>query len=227
MAELITPDWPAPPEVRAFVTTRSFGDMRKGGDGRARLRALVPAAPCWLRQVHGRVVTCPESATDSTPEPEADAAVTRNRGAACAVLVADCMPVLLASRAGDVVGVAHAGWRGLAAGVIEAVLEAMQVNPERVIAWLGPAIGPGAYEVGTEVRDAMLAGDPAAQVAFLPSRPAHWRLDLYAIARRRLEARGVTQVSGGGFCTHRDATRFFSWRRERTAARMAAVIWLT
>ena len=227
MAELIAPDWPAPPRVRAFVTTRSFGDMRKGGEGRARLRSLVPAAPCWLRQVHGRVVACRDSANDSDLEPEADAAVTRNRGAVCAVLVADCMPVLLASRAGDVVGVAHAGWRGLAAGVIEAALEAMQVVPEQAIAWLGPAIGPSVYEVGAEVRDAILAGDAAAQVAFAPSRPGHWWLDLYAIARRRLDALGITQVSGGGFCTHREATRFFSWRREQTTARMAAVIWLT
>ena len=227
MAELIAPDWPAPPRVRAFVTTRSFGDMRRGGEGRARLRSLVPAAPCWLRQVHGRVVTCPDSANDSDLEPEADAAVTRNRGAVCAVLVADCMPVLLASRAGDVVGVAHAGWRGLTAGVLEATLEAMQAIPEQVIAWLGPAIGPRAYEVGAEVREAFLADDPAMQVAFTLPRPGHWWLDLYAIARRQLDTRGVTQVSGGDFCTHAEAGRFFSWRREGTRARMAALIWLT
>lgn len=225
MTELIAPDWPAPPGVCGFVTTRALGDMRKGSDGRARLSSRVPSAPCWLRQVHGRAVVCPES-TDAT-EPEADAAVTRSRRAVCAVLVADCLPVLLASRGGDVVGVAHAGWRGLAQGVIEATLETMQVTPDEVLAWLGPAIGPSAYEVGADVHAAFLAVDPAAQVAFVPSRPGHWWLDLYAIARQRLDARGVTQVSGGNFCTHAEAGRFFSWRRERTAARMAAVIWLT
>lgn len=227
MAELIAPDWPAPPGVRAFVTTRAFGDMRRDGAGRARLSTLLPAAPCWLRQVHGCAVAQPDPAATSHLEPDADAATTRHRGVVCAVLVADCMPVLLASRAGDVVGVAHAGWRGLAAGVIEATLAAMQTVPAQLVAWLGPAIGPLAYEVGDEVRAAFLAADPVAKLAFVPSRPGHWRLDLYAIARRRLRARGVTQVSGGEFCTHAEADRFFSWRRERTPARMAAVVWLT
>ncbi len=225
MAELITPDWPAPPGVRAFVTTRAFGDMRRDGAGRARLIDLVPAAPCWLRQVHGCAVAQPDPAGES--DLDADAAITSHRGVVCAVLVADCMPVLLASRVGDVVGVAHAGWRGLAAGVIEAALAAMRTDPTQVLAWLGPAIGPLAYEVGDEVRAAFLAADPAAKVAFVPSRPGHWRLDLYAIARQRLRACGLRQVSGGDFCTHAEADRFFSWRRERTPARMAAVIWLT
>lgn len=219
------PEWPAPPGVRALFTTRAFGDMREPGAGRARLPAVVPAAPRWLRQVHGRRAVNADIPGDALPE--ADALVTRNRGTVCAVLVADCLPVLLASRAGDVVGVAHAGWRGLAAGVIEATLDAMQTAPGAVIAWLGPAIGPSAYEVGGEVRDAFLAADPAATSAFAPTRPGHWHLDLYAIARQRLYARGVTQVFGGEFCTHAEAGRFFSWRRERTPARMAALIWLT
>jgi YfiH family protein len=227
VVELIAPDWLAPSGVRAFVTTRAFGDMRRDGVGRARLSSLVPAAPFWLHQVHGCAVVQPDLAGESRLEPDADAATTSHRGVVCAVLVADCMPVLLASRAGDVVGVAHAGWRGLAAGVIEAALAAMRTDPAQVLAWLGPAIGPLAYEVGDEVRAAFLAADPAAKVAFVPSRPGHWRLDLYAIARQRLRARGVTQVSGGDFCTHAEADRFFSWRRERTLARMAAVIWLT
>jgi hypothetical protein len=227
VAELIAPDWPAPPGVRAFVTTRSFGDMRKGGEGRARLRSMVPAEPRWLTQVHGVEVLDADAACAEAPEPQADAAITRRRGTPCAVLVADCMPVLFASRSGDAIGVAHAGWRGLAAGMIEATLEAMALPASEVLAWLGPAIGARAYEVGAEVRAAFVARDPAAQAAFLPSRPGHWWLDLYAIARRRLGARGITQISGGGFCTHREAARFFSWRRERAAARMAAVIWLT
>lgn len=227
MSELIAPDWPVSPGVRAFVTTRAFGDMREAGEGRARLAAMVPAAPRWLQQVHGRVTVRADSPSDAARQPEADAAVTRERGTVCAVLVADCLPVLLASRAGDVVAVAHAGWRGLAAGVIEAALDAMQAIPGQVVSWLGPAIGPRAYEVGAEVRAAFLAADPAARTAFVPTRPGHWYLDLYAVARQRLSARGVTQVFGGDFCTHAEAGRFFSWRRERTPARMAAVIWLT
>jgi polyphenol oxidase len=223
--ERIEPDWPAPAGVRAFVTTRAFGDMRAGGEGRERLRGVVPAEPFWLRQVHGCTVAIPQEAKG--PEPAADAAVTRRRGAVCAVLVADCLPVLLASRGGEVAGIAHAGWRGLAAGVIEATLDAMYAAPQEIVAWLGPAIGPRAYEVGAEVREAFIAADPAAHDAFVPSRPGHWLLDLYAAARLRLAARGVTRVSGGGFCTHSEAGRFFSWRRERTAARMAALIWLT
>lgn len=225
MPDLIEPDWPAPAGVRAFVTTRAFGDMRAGGAGRARLPGLVPSEPLWLRQVHGCTVV-PAGAAPCL-ESAGDAAVTRRRGAVCAVLVADCLPVLLASRAGEVAGVAHAGWRGLAAGVIEATLDAMRVAPEEIVAWLGPAIGPRAYEVGADVREAFVAADPGAREAFAPARPAHWLLDLYAAARRRLAARGVTRISGGQFCTHAEAERFFSWRRERTAARMAALLWLT
>lgn len=227
MAELIAPDWPAPPGVRALFTTRSFGDMRKGGAGCTRLRPMLPAEPRWLTQVHGIDVLDADGACGATPEPHADGAVTRRRGTPCAVLVADCLPVLFASRSADAIGVAHAGWRGLAAGVIEATLDAMALPGSEVLAWLGPAIGARAYEVGAEVRDAFVARDPAAQAAFRPSRPGHWWLDLYAIARRRLAARGVAQVYGGGFCTHREPALFFSWRRERAAARMAAVIWLT
>jgi YfiH family protein len=225
VSELIVPGWPAPQGVRALFTTRAFGDMREAGAGRARLPAVVPAAPRWLRQVHGRMAVKADSPGDALPE--ADAQVARKRGTVCAVLVADCLPVLFASGAGDVVGVAHAGWRGLAAGVIEATLDAMRVAPGGVIAWLGPAIGPSAYEVGAEVREAFLAAAPAAKSAFAPTRPGHWHLDLCAVARQRLHARGVTQVFGGEFCTHADAGLFFSWRREQTPARMAALIWLT
>ena len=195
-------------------------------ENRRRLEALLPAAPVWLRQVHGTQVANADEARRNASEPEADAAVSRLPGTACAVLVADCMPVLLADDAASVVGAAHAGWRGLCAGVIEATLDAMQVAPERVLAWLGPAIGPRAYEVGGEVRQAFLQRDSTAASAFRAARPGHWWLDLYAVARQRLAARGIKRVYGGEFCTRADATRFFSYRRDRVTGRMAAVIWL-
>jgi polyphenol oxidase len=216
--ELIRPDWPVPSNVRAIVTTRPFGDMAEGSPGRARLRAHLPAEPKWLRQVHGNEVIDADSAGD---EPQADAAVGRRRGTVCAVLIADCMPVILADANGGVVGVAHAGWRGLSDGVIEATVRAM--GSRALIAWLGPAIGPRVYEVGEEVRAAFL---PEEQSAFVATRPGHWLLDLYAVARRRLGASGVKRVYGGGFCTYSEPERFFSYRRERATGRMAALVWL-
>ena len=221
LVEPIRPDWPAPAGVRAFVTTRAMGDMASAG--RSALRALVPAEPAWLRQVHGTRVL---DLDRDQGEREGDAAVTRTPGRVCVVGAADCMPVLLAERAGRVVAAAHAGWRGMAAGVIESALESMKVSPAEVLAWLGPAIGPRAYEVGEEVREAFLAHDAAAADAFQPSRPGHWLLDLYAVARQRLQTAGVGAVFGGGFCTFSQADRFFSFRRDRTRERMAAVIWL-
>jgi YfiH family protein len=141
-------------------------------------------------------------------------------------MAADCMPVLLADRGGGVVAAVHAGWRGLCAGVIEAALEEMRVAPHEVLAWLGPAIGPKAYEVGDEVREAFLLNDATAATAFVQSRPGHWLLDLYAVARMRLAARGVASVYGGGYCTFSEKERFFSFRRDRATERMAAVIWI-
>jgi YfiH family protein len=220
--EVIVPEWPAPARVKALVTTRALGDMREAA-ARARLRVRLPSEPVWLRQVHGATVV---EATPQAAGAEADASFTRTRGTVCAVKIADCLPVLLAAEDASVVGIAHAGWRGLAAGVIEALVSAMAVPAAELLAWLGPAIGPGAYEVGDEVRAAFLARDRALAAAFAPARPGHWMLDLYAAARRRLASAGVERVSGGGFCTHSEATRFFSWRRERTNARMAAAVWL-
>lgn len=225
-APLIEPEWSAPTHVRALVTTRAFGDMREGGAGRSRLRPLLPAEPLWLRQVHGREVACADAESEGLASPQADACVARERGRVCAVLTADCLPVLLASRTDRVIGIAHAGWRGLAAGVIESTLAAMTTETGQVAAWLGPAIGASAYEVGAEVREAFLTRDARAEAAFAASRDGHWYLDLYAIARQRLGACGVTRISCGGFCTYHDAERFFSWRRERTAERMAALIWI-
>ena len=212
----ISPDWLAPPAVHAFVTTRAIGDMA-ASDARARLP--VPAEPRWLKQVHGtRVVAQP------TDQREADAAVTREKRVVCAVMTADCLPVFLAERSGRAVGVAHAGWRGLCAGVIEATVEAMGTT--NLAAWLGPAIGPKVYEVGDEVRGRFMERDAASATAFTPTRPGHWLLDLYAVARQRLAHAGVTDVGGGDFCTYSERERFFSYRREGSTGRMAALIWI-
>jgi YfiH family protein len=208
---VIIPEWPASARVRALVTTRGESDPQ------------LPVAPAWLKQVHGARVV---DAHQATGEPEADAAVAHGAGAVCVVKAADCLPVLLADEAGTVVGAAHAGWRGLAAGVIEATVDAMRAPPGVLLAWLGPAIGPRAYEVGEEVRAAFLARDAQLAAAFAPNRPGHWLLDLYAAARQRLAARGVTRVFGGGFCTYSEPERFPSWRRDRARERIAAFVWL-
>jgi len=157
---------------------------------------------------------------DRNQQPEGDAALTRKRGIVCAVQMADCLPVLFADEAGTTAAAAHAGWRGLAAGVLEATVAAMGVAPHGLLAWLGPAIGPRVYEVGDEVRAAFRGYESA----FRPARPGHWLLDLYAVARRKLA--GLKEVTGGGFCTYSEPERFFSYRRDRTSARMAAFIWL-
>lgn len=181
----------------------------------------LPAPPHWLRQVHGHAVAI-EPAED---EPEADAAVTRTPGVVLAILTADCLPVVLAARDGSEVAVAHAGWRGLAGGVLDATLAAMATPPVDVVAWLGPAAGPDAYEIGRDVFDAFVPGHPHAESAFVGTRPGHWRMDLYALARQRLLAAGVTTVRGGGLCTISDRQRFFSHRRDRVTGRMATIAW--
>ena len=208
---MLVPDWPAPARVRARVTTRGEADPP------------LPAAPAWLRQVHGTRVVDAARARD---QPQADASVARTPGAVCVVQAADCLQVLLADDSGSVVGAAHAGWRGLAAGVLEATVSEMRVPGERLLAWLGPAIGPAQYEVGPEVREAFLARDAQADAAFVPNRPGHWLLALYAVARQRLAASGVARVYGGGFCTSSDPVRFPSWRRDCTHERIAAFVWL-
>ncbi|HEX9181619.1 MAG TPA: peptidoglycan editing factor PgeF [Burkholderiales bacterium] len=219
------PDWPAHARVRAAVTTRGEADPP------------LPAPAAWLRQVHGaRVVEAHDAAAnarsaagnaaDTVGALEADASVARAPGAVCVVKAADCLPVLLADAQGTVVGAAHAGWRGLAAGVIEATVDAMRARPDALLAWLGPAIGPKAYEVGEEVRTAFLARDAALAAVFAPNRPGHWLLDLYAAARQRLAARGVNRVYGGGWCTFSEPARFPSWRRDRSRERIAAFVWL-
>jgi hypothetical protein len=236
----IVPDWPAPAGVRALVTTRTGGasqgpftafnlGSRVGDDpaavdhNRAALRRHLPADPVWLEQVHGAAVVDADSAA---PDERADGAVARTARRVCAVLTADCLPVLLAHRGGAAVGIAHAGWRGLAAGVIEATLGRMAVPAGEVLAWLGPGIGPRAYEVGRDVYDAFVARDPGLGAAFEPRREGRFLVDLYAAARRRLAATGVVEVFGGGFCTYTEATRFFSCRRTRSTGRFASLIWM-
>ncbi|MCX7673760.1 MAG: peptidoglycan editing factor PgeF [Thiobacillaceae bacterium] len=199
-------------------------------ENRARLRRWLPAEPLWLNQVHGdRVI----EAGQYTAGVEADGCVARAPGQVCVVLTADCLPVLLCDRHGHVVAAAHAGWRGLAAGVLEAAVRAMGLGPARVLAWLGPAIGPAAFEVGEEVRAAFVEHDPLAATAFRPALPGtldraprKWLADLYALARLRLQAIGVTRIHGGSGCTHSEAGRFFSYRRDGATGRMAALIWL-
>jgi YfiH family protein len=186
-------------------------------------RLALPEEPLWLRQVHG----CDIARGGVDPVGcEADAAVAVRSGAVCAVLTADCLPVLLCDRAGTRVAAVHAGWRGLVAGVIEGAVSAMRADSADLLAWLGPAIGPDAFEVGGEVRTAFLARDPGAGAAFRPSPCGRWLADIYLLARRRLDALGVGQVWGGGLCTHGDWRRFYSYRRDGATGRMASLVWI-
>ena len=241
----IVPDWPAPSAVGALMTTRTggvsagayaslnvganVGDIDEAvAENRRRLSAFLPAPPRWLRQTHGTAVAVHGANAGAEPA-AADAAVTRVRGVVCAVQVADCLPVLLADRAATAVGIAHAGWRGLAAGVVEqtvAALAAVGADADHLVAWLGPAIGPTAFEVGAEVRTAFVAIDAGADAHFAPGAPGKWHADLRALARRRLAACGVHAVAASGECTASDPARFFSWRRDRAGGRMAALVWL-
>lgn len=246
----IIPDWPAPVNVRALQTTRAGGvsaqpyaDLNLGdhvGDNpdavarnRILLRAHLPSDPVWLQQVHGNIVV---DAGQTVGVPDADASLSRKVDTICAVMTADCLPLLLCDEAGTVVAAAHAGWRGLAGGVVEAAVKAMNVAPERLLVWLGPAIGSQAFEVGNEVREAFLAHDTEAHEAFEPSpnlstqdaalSTQKWLADIYLLARQRLALLGVERVYGGGLCTYTDAERFYSYRRDQVTGRMASLIWL-
>ena len=242
----IVPHWSAPACVHAFATTRNGGtssgacaSLDLGGASlagvkpgtaaaivanRRRVQAFLPAPPVWLEQVHGARVASIAAMPPATP-PRADAAVTRAAHVVLAVRVADCMPVLFAASDGSVVAVAHAGWRGLAAGILENTVDAMGSNPAGIVAWLGPAIGAAAFEVGADVRDAFVHEDPAADRAFVDASPGKWFADLEALARMRLARAGVRSIDGGGVCTLGDASRFFSFRRDATTGRMAAFVW--
>ncbi len=240
--DCILPDWPAPARVRALVTTRAGGvsvgpyasmnpadhvgdDPAAVARNRALLRELLPNEPHWLKQVHGTGVY--RVGGRACPPPQADACISTLPGEVCAVLTADCLPVLLCDETGSVVGAVHAGWRGLCQGVVERAVEAMGVPGERLLAYLGPAIGPRAFQVGDEVRAAFMAVDPAAAAAFVPGAvPGKWLADLYRLARQRLARLGVSRVFGGDACTFTDGERFFSYRRDGATGRMASLIWL-
>lgn len=242
-ADWILPDWPAPARVRALSTTRqggvssgTFSSLNLGehvGDAveavtenRRILRTEIGRAqPRWLKQVHGTRVVNLEGADVSG---EADAAVTAKPHEACLIMTADCLPVLFTDKAGTRVGAAHAGWRGLSAGVLEATLAAMEIPPDRIMAWMGPAIGPRSYEVGDDVRQAFVGHVQQAQEAFATGKAAgKWWCDLYMLARQRLTAAGVQAIYGGGFCTLTDKERFFSFRRDAgKTGRMATLIYM-
>ncbi|GLK90715.1 laccase domain protein [Pseudomonas turukhanskensis] len=235
----LTPDWPAPARVKACVTTRAGGVSHAPFDGfnlgahvgdepgavaanRHALIARLNCQPAWLRQVHGVAV----AAADPSVVAEADASWTATPGIACTVMTADCLPALFCDRAGTRVAAAHAGWRGLVNGVLEATLDALAVPAEDVMVWLGPAIGPQAFEVGPEVREAFMAVQAEADQAFVPSsNDGKFLADIYQLARLRLAARGVNAVYGGGFCTVSDP-RFFSYRRAARTGRFASLVWL-
>lgn len=234
-------DWPAPAGVRALTTLRQglgvsqppfdmFNLGTRCGDApeavvenRQQLQTALalPSSPRWLRQVHGVGVVV-EPGLD---EPEADAAVTRTPGTVLAILTADCLPVVLAALDGSEIAVAHAGWRGLCSGVLEVTVAAMRTRPDRLQAWLGPCAGPSAYEVGGEVVDAFTRRDGRAHMAFLPTRPGHWNVDLPMLARQRLLAVGVQAVYGGQDCTISAPDRHFSHRRDQRTGRMATLAW--
>lgn len=247
------PDWPAPKGVRALSSLR--GDLDGGGASQApyawfnvgahvgddpgavaenrrllRSRAGLPAEPSWLAQMHG-VAVADLDATDldaagvgATPI-AADAAITRRLGRVCAILTADCLPILFATDTGDAVAAAHAGWRGLAAGVVGATVRALAAPPERLIAWLGPAISRQHFEVGAEVREAFLRADAGAGDAFEAKANAKFMADLEMLARRQLQALGVSRVYGGGECTYARTDRYFSHRRDGVTGRQATLIW--
>lgn len=247
MDECIVPEWSAPPNVRALCTTRAGGisvgayaslnlgdhvgdDAAAVATNRARLRASLPTEPRWLKQVHGTRCVVAEAAA---PGCEADASVSFTPGIVCAVLTADCLPLLLCDEAGTVVAAAHAGWRGLAAGVIESTVTAMQRPGSELLAWLGPAIGPAVFEVGDEVRAAFVAHDAQAADAFSAQAEGKWLCDIYLLARQRLATLGIRRtrceafhVTSADFCTFTDAARFYSYRRDGATGRMASCIWL-
>lgn len=241
----IDADWAAPPQVQVRTTTRCGGvsgppyeslnlathvgdDPARVGANRARVRKALglPSDPAWLEQHHGtRVIDLGQG-----DERRADGSYTRDEGVVCAILTADCLPIVITDRSGAELAALHGGWRGLAAGIIDAGLARMRAPRGELIAWLGPAIGAERYEVGEEVLEAFARQAPGLGSAFAPTRPGHYRCDLYAIARAILHARGVTSVHGGSHCTYRDAARFYSYRRDggngRDTGRMATLAWI-
>ncbi|MDH2916583.1 MAG: peptidoglycan editing factor PgeF [Gallionella sp.] len=241
LKDCIVPDWPAPANVKALQTTRNGGisvapydSLNLGshvGDApravahnRQLLSSLMPSEPVWLEQVHGVIVA---NADTASCLPQADACIARHSGAVSVVMTADCLPVLLCDEDGTVVGAAHAGWKGLAAGIIEATVRAMDVAPHKLMAWLGPAIGQQAFEVGEEVRAAFVAHHARAAAAFVAhDAQGKYHADIYMLAQQRLNEMGVARVFGGDFCTYHQKQAFFSYRRDGMTGRMGTFIWL-
>lgn len=239
MSDWLIPDWPAPAGIKSCVTTRSGGvslapfDSFNLGDhvdddpeavaaNRLRLTSQLDIQAAWLKQVHGTVV----AEADPTQVVEADASWTATPAIACTIMTADCLPALFCDRAGNRVAAAHAGWRGLAAGVLEAAADSLEVAPDQILVWLGPAIGQASFEVGGEVREAFISTHPQTDAAFIPSKnPGRFMADIYALARLRLAAHGITAVYGGGFDTVTDP-RFYSYRQSARNGRFASLIWI-
>jgi YfiH family protein len=241
VASWIEPDWPAPPGVHVISTLRTGGvsegryaslnlgdhvedDASRVAENRRLLTdsALLPAEPSWLKQVHGVAVADLDELKNVRV---ADASVTRHIGRVCAILSADCLPVMLAARSGEAVGAVHAGWRGLAAGVIESAVESLALPGEQLQAWLGPSIGPQHFEVGDEVREAFVSADEAAESAFRLNARGRLQADLRQLAKQRLERLGIRRIYGGEQCTYADPQRFFSHRRDGQTGRQATLIW--
>ncbi|MGV0963315.1 MAG: peptidoglycan editing factor PgeF [Polynucleobacter sp.] len=250
---LIGPSWVAPQQVKAFCTTRHGGvskspfntlnlGLNAGDDSvdvlhnRSIVRSHLPAEPLWLKQIHGVTISTPASRKASTGKPfEADAAVTNTPNEVLAILTADCMPVLFASKSGGVIGAAHAGWRGLSGGVLENTLQEMLslspgLIPKDIVVWMGPAIGPTAFEVGEDVLHAFAPqGQDILSKAFMPitGSSGKYLANLYLLARERLRSLGIEQIDGDNFCTFNDSERFFSYRRDKETGRFASLIWIS
>lgn len=252
---ILKANWLAPKNIHAFTTLRHgmgvsrapfdqfnlgnrYGDQGDDPGKVEKNRELLtqafslPNKPHWLRQVHGvdvlRFDEAPVITGDfNRDEPIADASVTAQKNIVLSVLTADCLPALFCNEDGTEVAAAHAGWRGLVSGVLENTVHAMHSKPENVMAWLGPAAGPGAYEIGTEVRDAFVQHDPHADAAFVSTRENHWKVDLYQLARMRLQGIGITRIYGGDHCTISEQKQFFSHRRDKVTGRMASIIWMS
>ncbi|WP_353571307.1 peptidoglycan editing factor PgeF [Candidatus Albibeggiatoa sp. nov. BB20] len=242
MSNYITPNWLAPHSVKAFVSTRLGGFSQPPFDGFnlaehvgddaevvAKNRALLakqlhlPQEPHWLQQVHGIEAVAAEQVGQGYC---ADAIYTQQMNKVCVVMTADCLSVFFCNQQGTKVAVAHAGWRGLANGVLESTLQQLDENPDNILIWLGPAISQVGFEVGDEVRQTFCEQLPQAEQAFKPSRPQHWYADLYLLAKQRLQVQGIQQIFGGDLCTYSDSERFFSYRRDGQTGRMASLIWL-
>lgn len=243
MITTITPNWPVVQKIKAFTTTRYGGvslppydnfnlathvgdDLQSVLCNRQRLRdtLLLPSEPVWLSQIHStQVVELPLSENEI---PQADAVYTQQRQQICAIMTADCLPVLFYSTKGGEVAAAHAGWRGLCNGILENTLACFQAAPQDIIAWLGPAIGPNAFEVGAEVRHQFMQHFPEAKKAFIAKQDGKFLADIYLLARQRLQYAGIQQIYGGDYCTMNNQHLFFSYRRQKQTGRMVSLIWL-